>query len=872
MLARTVSKVTGYTVMLIDSSNVNNGKTVNGRKAIGSINSTKGEIVLDIGEGNVATTSLHESVHYIRINAPEEFNAMAKYVVEWLTHNGVLEEYLDRYASSYKLDNIYDLTEEITADVAEALLKNADFVEDLFTDEAFAKEICGENRTFAEKFVDALKSIIEAIKNYLKSGDVNHLIAGKLSEDAKALEEIKNLWEDGLKAAVDNHSKISNAKENTDTQSSGGMKYSKAEKNALTKEEYKRATAAFMNGDTSAIIEDCAIRVTNKNDVYKIKIVCYNLSDDGFDFQITEVYQIENYDYNIHSENEDPAVIIAKGVRDGYTQREIEALLQNNKFDDGQIFKRFSPQSGRYYRLKKSTGRGERVSGGKSSGSGLSEETEQSETESKLKFSLSEPVEEKDNLIAVQNIYTDKLAKSLKLGGFPMPSIVISKPDMSKVSDISIKAYKNFSIKEAKKPIKRIAEMLGIYNVNYKNSNIKFDFAFSKISLDTSLNHQREYGGSYTDYAEMLTCLDKLVENAELIEVHENYKDDEQLKRTFVLISAINNDGNIAPVQLEVKEYDKGQSNSLYLNVVLSKIKESAVVKGEHNGNADISNPLVADSAISLSQLFANVNPTDKRFLKYVPDNFLSTEQIEAKREAQKSDYKNYDRYVEVFENDKDGSDNKFSLSEPVEEKDNLIAVHNIYTDKLAKSLKLGGFPMPSIAVTKADMGHENYGECSFVFDKSTIDPKVDKRNKAYGGDAWTPTYPAIEYKASEDVIQRVKDTREHNLFGKDGKFMHCSGGAFLLPETLNVKLRSRWQRLRSADFLCGIHEFDQLSVSVLACVSGFLDGIGEIIASSAPASSKPLSAFSRAVLLEFSSRSMPFKAACALFSCICQL
>lgn len=428
-LARTISKITGYTVTLVDSTNGYNNKQ-NGRTAIGSINSTKGEIVLDIGEGNVAATSLHESVHYIRINAPEEFNAMAKYVVEWLTRNGTLEEYLDRYASSYKLDNIYDLTEEMTADVAEALLKNADFVEDLFTDESFVKEICGENRTFAEKFIDALKSIIEAIKNYLKSGDVNHLIAGKLSEDAKALEKFKNLWEDGLKAAVDNHAKIPNAKENTDTQSNGGVKYSKAEKNALTKEEYKRATAAFMNGDTSAIIEDCAIRVTNKNDVYKIKIVCYNLSDDEFDFQITEVYQIENYDYNIHSENEDPAVIIAKGVRDGYTQREIEALLQNNKFDDGQIFKRFSPQSGRYYRLKKSTGRGERVSGGKSSGSGLSEETEQSETESKLKFSLSEPVEEKGNLIAVHNIYTDKLVKSLKLGGFPMPSIAVTKADM----------------------------------------------------------------------------------------------------------------------------------------------------------------------------------------------------------------------------------------------------------------------------------------------------------------------------------------------------------------------------------------------------------------------------------------------------------
>ncbi len=203
-----------------------------------------------------------------------------------------------------------------------------------------------------------------------------------------------------------------------------------------------------------------------------------------------------------------------------------------------------------------------------------------------------------------------------------------------------------------------------MHNVNYKNSNIDFDFGFSKKNLDVSLHHQGEYGGNYADYAELLTCLDKLVENAELIEVHKNYKDNEYLKNTFVLISAINNDGNIAPVQLEVKKYDKGQSNSLYLNVVLSKIKKSAVITESLLGSTTDSTPLVADSDISLSQLFANVNPTDKRFLKYVPDNFLSAEQIEAKHEAQKSDYKNYNRYVEVFENvDKSNSSNKYSES-----------------------------------------------------------------------------------------------------------------------------------------------------------------------------------------------------------------
>ena len=89
------------------------------------------------------------------------------------------------------------------------------------------------------------------------------------------------------------------------------------------------------------------------------------------------------------------------------------------------------------------------------------------------------------------------------------------------------------------------------------------------------------------------------------------------------------------------------------MNVVLSKIKESAVITESHTDYSEASTPLVADSIISLSQLFANVNSSDKRFLKYVPDNFLSAEQI---------DYNKYGRYAEVFENDKNGSDNKFSL------------------------------------------------------------------------------------------------------------------------------------------------------------------------------------------------------------------
>ncbi len=49
-----------------------------------------------------------------------------------------------------------------------------------------------------------------------------------------------------------------------------------------------------------------------------------------------------------------------------------------------------------------------------------------------------------------------------------------------------------------------------------------------------------------------------------------------------------------------------------------------------------------------------------------------------------------------------DSVNTKFSLKEEVEETRDLIAVHNLMAEKILKAFKLGGFPMPSIAITKA--------------------------------------------------------------------------------------------------------------------------------------------------------------------------
>ena len=101
--------------------------------------------------------------------------------------------------------------------------------------------------------------------------------------------------------------------------------------------------------------------------------------------------------------------------------------------------------------------------------------------------------------------------------------------------------------------------------------------------------------------------------------------------------------------------------------------------------------------------------------------------------------------------------DIRFSLSEAVEETDDLIAVHNLYASELPKALALGGMPMPSIAVLKAQQSHEAYGDVSLIFPKDTIDPQKDKDNKIYGGDAWTPVYPSIEYKANAKAQRAIE-------------------------------------------------------------------------------------------------------------------
>lgn len=142
----------------------------------------------------------------------------------------------------------------------------------------------------------------------------------------------------------------------------------------------------------------------------------------------------------------------------------------------------------------------------------------------------------------------------------------------------------------------------------------------------------------------------------------------------------------------------------------------------------------------------------------------------------------------------------RFSLDEPVEETETLVAMHNMTEEKLRRTLDIGAWPSPSIAVVKAKEGHTNYGEYSAVFPRGTIDPQADSKNKVYGGDAWTPTHDnaiverGVNYEARRAFDDRIKDLSSQ-----------FAGGVFQGSGTLGkigLENDTRWEPEEIADKL----------------------------------------------------------------------
>lgn len=98
-----------------------------------------------------------------------------------------------------------------------------------------------------------------------------------------------------------------------------------------------------------------------------------------------------------------------------------------------------------------------------------------------------------------------------------------------------------------------------------------------------------------------------------------------------------------------------------------------------------------------------------------------------------------------------------------------LVVYHNVSAGKLREAIKLGGLPMPSLAITKRDIPFGDFGEITLIGDKDMIDPRKSRRNEVFSRDAYTVRKPVVNY----EVPAKIDSDAFHKKYEETRKFLN---------------------------------------------------------------------------------------------------
>ena len=85
---------------------------------------------------------------------------------------------------------------------------------------------------------------------------------------------------------------------------------------------------------------------------------------------------------------------------------------------------------------------------------------------------------------------------------------------------------------------------------------------------------------------------------------------------------------------------------------------------------------------------------------------------------------------------------------------DELIVQHNLTADKLVSADKLGGMPVPSLAISKAATPLENFGDITLIGGPEMAVPSA--KNPVFKTDAYTKTRPGITYTIDDKSAKNL--------------------------------------------------------------------------------------------------------------------
>jgi hypothetical protein len=111
------------------------------------------------------------------------------------------------------------------------------------------------------------------------------------------------------------------------------------------------------------------------------------------------------------------------------------------------------------------------------------------------------------------------------------------------------------------------------------------------------------------------------------------------------------------------------------------------------------------------------------------------------------------------------------SFVQGVEAGKEMIVHHNLSPQKLARIEKVGGMPVPSVAISNVENPLSSFGDISLIGNKSMAIPSA--KNPVYGFDAYTARTPEIDFKFDTKTIKNL-DNYFSDVSEKvpDGKYL----------------------------------------------------------------------------------------------------
>jgi len=86
----------------------------------------------------------------------------------------------------------------------------------------------------------------------------------------------------------------------------------------------------------------------------------------------------------------------------------------------------------------------------------------------------------------------------------------------------------------------------------------------------------------------------------------------------------------------------------------------------------------------------------------------------------------------------------------------NLVVQHNLTAANLLHATKLGGLPVPSIAISNVDHPLDNFGEITLIGGPDMVDARKDRSAKVFDADVYSPRYPTVVYKLSGPALRKA--------------------------------------------------------------------------------------------------------------------